>query len=205
MDGSAKNSNTSRSAPDGWRQEESDRAKDTIKFSPESPNADGYREIISLADGFQLVKSDVEFAGDTTFPVSVDSVLKFQFRLQGEGSLKIDGREDLPMREFSGGVLLQPAGLEKLEYYKAGVHERAVTLLVSPEYLRGKLPAMNEGLPSPLTFYLDSRVDELFSAMLPMTPEDCCRGPGALPAVGKSEFCEYLPGKPGSGIADLLS
>ena len=171
MNEAIKNPNSPRSAPEGWRQDENSDEKNTVKFSPESPGADGYREIISLADGFQLVKSDVEFVRDTTFPVSIDSVLKFQFRLQGEGSLKIDGRDDIPMREFSGGVLLQPAGLEKLEHYKAGVHERAVTLLVSPEYLSGKLPALNESLPSPLTFYLDSRVDELFSAMLPMTPE----------------------------------
>lgn len=159
--------------PDGWRIEDERPAADgePLKLAPVSSGAEGYREIVSLEDGFQLVKSDIEFVRDTAFPVSIDSVLKFQFRLQGEGSLKIDGGEDIQLREYSGGVLLQPAGLEKLECYRAGVHERAVTLLVSPEYLRSKLPALVNEAPSPLTFYLDAKIDEVFSAVLPMTPE----------------------------------
>lgn len=156
----------------GWSLD--DNAPETgapLKFSPTFPGAHGYREVIPLTEGFQLVKSDVNFDEDASFPIAAGSVLKFQFRLQGSGLVHLSGHDDIRMHEFSGGVLLQPENIEKIESFKAGEHERAVTLLVSPEYMRNQIGLQTSELPSPLTFYLDSAVDDVFFSRLPMTPE----------------------------------
>ena len=143
----------------------------TQKFTPKIQGVDGYREVISLDEGFQLVKSDISFEQDTEFAVSLDSLLKFQFRFEGTGLLQFNGHEDIQMHEFSGGVLLHPDGIEKHECFKGGEHERAITLLVSPEYLRRHVTDPKKDLPSPLTFYLDASVNDVFSSQLPLTPE----------------------------------
>ena len=143
----------------------------THKFVPQIQGVDGYREVISLDDGFQLVKSDISFEQDAEFEVALDSLLKFQFRFEGSGVLQFNGHDDIKMHGFSGGVLLHPDGIEKLECFKSGEHERAITLLVSPDYLRKHVTVSNSDLPSPLTFYLDASVDDVFSSQLPLTPE----------------------------------
>lgn len=143
----------------------------TQKFTPKIQGVDGYREVISLDEGFQLVKSDISFEQDTEFAVSLDSLLKFQFRFEGTGLLQFNGHEDIQMHEFSGGVLLHPDGIEKHECFKGGEHERAITLLVSPEYLRRHVTDPKKDLPSPLMFYLDASVNDVFSSQLPLTPE----------------------------------
>ncbi len=169
------NSNKGKDPPQpnaGWSLE--DNPPETgaaLKFSPTFSGAHGYREVIPLSEGFQLVKSDVTFDEDAAFPIAAGSVLKFQFRFQGSGLLHLSGHDDIRMHEFSGGVLLQPSHIEKIESFKAGEHERAVTLLVSPEYMRNQIGLQSTELPSPLTFYLDSAVDDVFYSRLPMTPE----------------------------------
>lgn len=145
--------------------------RDALRFSPEFTGASGYREIFSLDDGFHLVKSDVNFAKDTEFAVALDSLIKFQFRLEGNGLLHFDGNEDIPLHEFSGGVLIQPKGMKKIECFKSGEHERAITLLVTPEYLRDHFTSQNDQYSSPLTFYLDTPVDNIFFSRLPITPD----------------------------------
>ncbi|MDG1906631.1 MAG: AraC family transcriptional regulator [Arenicella sp.] len=159
---------------DGWALDPDCRegdSNDTLRFNPEFKGASGYREIFSLDDGFQLVKSDVVFEKDTEFAVALDTLIKFQFRLEGSGLLHFNEHDDIPLHEFSGGVLLQPNGMEKFECYKSGEHERAVTLLVTPEYLRDHFTSQDQQYSSPLTFYLDTPVDDVFFSRLPMTPE----------------------------------
>ena len=158
----------------GWTLDQESNASnstDTLRFSPEFTGASGYREICSLDDGFQLIKSELHFEKDTEFAVALDSLIKFQFRLKGNGLLHFNGHKDISLHEFSGGVLLQPNGMEKFECYKSGVHERAITLLVTPEYLRDHFTSQNNQYSSPLTFYLDTPVDDVFFSRLPITPE----------------------------------
>lgn len=143
----------------------------TQKFTPQLDGVVGYREVISLDEGFQLVKSDISFEQDTEFAVSLDSLLKFQFRFEGSGLIQFNGHDDIQMHEFSGGVLLHPEGIEKHECFKGGEHEKAVTLLVSPDYLRRHVHDPSTYLPSPLTLYLDASVSDVYSTALPLTPE----------------------------------
>lgn len=174
----------------GWApdQNHDNNNQQTQRFSPELSGVSGYREIFSLDEGLQLVKSDVNFDRDTEFAVSLDSLLKFQFRLEGKGSLHFDGHKDIPMHEFSGGMLLHPEGLEKIECFKRGEHERAITLLVSPDYLLKRFPIYDQVLPSPLTFYLDAGIDDVFFSRLPLTPEIASAAQGLYSPGVKSEF-----------------
>lgn len=140
--------------------------RDSLTFTPTLAGVTGYRKVVQLDSGLQLVKSDVAFQRDTEFPTDLDRLYKFHFRLSGAGLLHFSDHADIPLYDQGSGVILHSMGIEKVECFKRGERERAVTLLVTEEYLRTLFSELDVCFSS----LLDQHDDDIFYSPITTTP-----------------------------------
>ena len=142
--------------------------EDGFRVVPVFGDAEGYRELIHLRDGFDLVLGDVVHREDAEIVVPEDAVLKFHFRLTGAGRISIDEGEEFEIKQQTAGVLLHPSGAEKHEHVLAGEQEKSVTLLCSPTFLAKVLHGMERDLPPALAVYLQGESPDYYHVALPL-------------------------------------
>lgn len=143
----------------------------SIRVEPTFGEAEGYREVFELADGFQLVTGDIRCHKEAVLHMKSDGTLKFHYRLEGFSGWQIPDRDEQRITRYSMGVLLAPPGINKSEHYLEGEHERSVTLICEAHFLRDRLGNTIEQLPEELARYVDTGEIHHFNHRLSMSTD----------------------------------
>ena len=139
-----------------------------IRLQPTFGDAEGFREIVLLEDGFQVVIGDITCHKEAYLSMKSDVSLKFHYRLEGSSGLEISNHEENQIANYSMGVLLHPEGIAKQEHYLAGEHERSVTLICESAFLQELFSGITNKLPNALSAYIDEGTAVAYRASLPM-------------------------------------
>jgi AraC-like DNA-binding protein len=125
-----------------------------LRFAPSFAGAEGFRDLIEICPGFQVLMGDLHYDSSTEITLREDASLKFHYRLSGISEITV--REDgvIQITDHTGGVLLHPDGVLKQERYFAGQHERSVTLICSAKFLAERLAPLGGGLPAAIADYI---------------------------------------------------
>jgi AraC-like DNA-binding protein len=142
-----------------------------IRVQPTFGDAEGFREIMALEEGFQVVIGDITCHKEAYLSMKSDASLKFHYRLEGFSGLELADADENQITNFSMGVLLHPEGLEKQEHYLAGEHERSVTLICEASFLQDLFIGVTESLPRPLCDYIVTGEATAYRNSLPMSTD----------------------------------
>ncbi len=142
--------------------------QDGFRVVPTFGAAEGYREIVHLRDGFDLVVGDIVHHEDAEIAVRENALLKFHYRLSGLGRVGIEGAGEVDVQKQTTGLLLHSDGATKHEYFLAGEREQSVTLICSPGFLAANLRDMNEALPGAIKEYLAGKPADFYHVALPL-------------------------------------
>ena len=142
-----------------------------IRVQPTFGDAEGFREIMTLEEGFQVVIGDITCHKEAYLSMKSDATLKFHYRLEGFSGLELADADENQITNFSMGVLLHPEGLEKQEHYLAGEHERSVTLICEASFLQDLFMGVTESLPRPLCDYIVTGEAAAYRNSLPMSTD----------------------------------
>jgi AraC-like DNA-binding protein len=144
-----------------------------VRLQPTFGDAEGFREIILLEDGFQVVIGDITCHKEAYLSMKSDDSLKFHYRLEGFSGIELVEQQEDETRvsDYSMGVLLHPEGLEKHEHYLAGQHERSVTLICESSFLADLFTGIAEKLPEAMADYLTQGKAKAYRNSLPMSTD----------------------------------
>ncbi|MEZ5498672.1 MAG: AraC family transcriptional regulator [Steroidobacteraceae bacterium] len=164
------------------------------RFVPRHPAAAGHADLVRIADGFDMVIGDLRYRDDLTIDWPGEARLKCHFRLTGSGAIDLDGQAAMPVEHHTLGILLLPVGATKSELHRAGEHEQSVTLILSAQYLAGRLGEIGSQLPEPLQRFLQGATDQYFSVHLPLRA-DAAAAASALLGCDRSGALKTLHGE----------
>jgi AraC-like DNA-binding protein len=139
-----------------------------VRVQPTFGDAEGFREIVLLEEGFQVVMGDITCHKEAYLSMKSDASLKFHYRLEGSSAIELADHHENQVTDYSMGVLLHPEGLEKHEHYLAGEHERSVTLICESEFLRQLFQSVADQLPKALADYVSKGEATAYHDSLPM-------------------------------------
>ena len=142
---------------------------DGVRVQPRTWSAQGYRDVVRIAEGFSLLVADIRHSQDMKLAVDCqEDVVKFHYRLSGAGFVGLRGRELDDIARQSATVLLHRKGTVKEERFIAGEHEQSVTLLCARSYMNGRMPEASDLVPSELASYLKGAGAEYFRLAFPL-------------------------------------
>lgn len=142
--------------------------KDGIRLIPIIDGASGYRDVIHIVPGFDMVVGDVLHERTSSITVAESAVMKLHYRLSGAGRASLVGHKTIDIPERSSSLLIHQDGILKQEWFLAGQHEQSVTLLCSREFLAKELPDVIPRLPEPVRNYLRNETVEPHQRILPL-------------------------------------
>ncbi|MFM7274988.1 MAG: helix-turn-helix transcriptional regulator [Gammaproteobacteria bacterium] len=128
-----------------------------LRFAPSFAGAAGYRELVEICPGFQVLMGDLRYDASAEITLREDASLKFHYRLSGVSEIAVREEGVIHIDDHTGGVLLHPDGVLKQERYLAGQHERSVTLICSAEFLGAKLASLGAALPAAILDYISGK------------------------------------------------
>lgn len=150
-----------------------------IRLLPEISGAFGYRDVIHIADGFDMVVGDVRHEESASIRVREGATLKFHYRLSGKGRAKLDGEQQVDIPERCCMLLLHPDGIAKREWFFAGQHEQSVTLLCTADFLHDRIADVAAAMPDYVHDFLEKRVTHSQQLTMPLRA-DMARAAAAL-------------------------
>ena len=150
-----------------------------VRLVPEIAGAVGYRDVVAIADGFDLVVGDVRHEAPASIRVAEQATMKLHYRLSGKGRARLDGERDVDIPERCCMLLLHPDGIAKREWFFAGQHEQSVTLLLSAAFLGERAADLVNELPKPVRRFLHGTLDASHQATMPLRA-DMARAAAAL-------------------------
>jgi AraC-like DNA-binding protein len=150
-----------------------------VRLIPEITGAYGYRDIVHIADGFDMVVGDVRHEESASIRVREGATLKFHYRLSGKGRAKLDGEQQVDIPERCCMLLIHPDGIAKREWFFAGQHEQSVTLLCSASFLQDRLADVAESMPDYVREFLQQNVNQSRQLTMPLRA-DMARAAAAL-------------------------
>lgn len=139
-----------------------------MRLVPEITGAFGYRDVVHIADGFDMVVGDVRHEQPATIRVREGATLKLHYRLSGAGRARLDGEKEVDIPERCCMLLLHPDGISKREWFFAGQHEQSVTLLLSADFLNNRLGDVNHQLPAYVRAFLASDTSQSRQVTIPL-------------------------------------
>jgi AraC-like DNA-binding protein len=142
--------------------------EDGFRVVPTFGGAEGYRELVHLREGFDLVVGDVLHREDAEIAVEEQALLKFHYRLTGAGRIGIEGSGEVDVEKQTTGLLLHSDGVTKHEYFLAGEREQSVTLICSPGFLAETLHDMDDSLPQVIVDYLSGKPADFYHVSMPL-------------------------------------
>jgi AraC-like DNA-binding protein len=149
------------------------------RYVPGFAGAVGYRDVVRIAAGFEMVVGDVRHEQAASITVAESAVLKLHYRLSGTGRAALEGDREIVIPERSSALLVHPEGLRKREWFLAGQHEQSVTLLCAPDFLAARLPDVIERLPASVREFIAGRARGVHHEVLPLRA-DMARAAAAL-------------------------
>ena len=175
--------------------------EDGMRLVPEIVGAFGYRDVVRIAPGFDMVVGDVRHEQSASITVAEHAVLKLHYRLSGTGRAQLQGAKSVDIPERCSMVLLHPDGIQKQEWFFAGQHEQSVTLLCSSSYLGPRFADIADRLPDYVRAFLADDVRQPKQAILPLRADMAraaaallaCELSGSLRSVfAEGKACELL-------------
>lgn len=139
-----------------------------VRLIPEISGAHGYRDVVHIAQGFDMVVGDVRHEESASIRVSEEATLKFHYRLSGKGRAALDGEERVDIPERCCMLLLHADGIAKREWFFAGQHEQSVTLLCNSTFLGARFADIAEQLPAYLQDFLRGKVEKSLQVAMPL-------------------------------------
>ena len=162
-----------------------------VRVQPTFGDAEGFREIVMLEDGFQVVLGDITCHKEAYLSMKSDDSLKFHFRLEGSSGMEISDNTENQITDYSMGVLLHPEGLEKQEHYLAGEHERSVTLICEASFLSEMFGDTPDKLPSQLADFVRNGKATAYRDSLPMKVDMVTAANGILSTELRGSLRRY--------------
>lgn len=150
-----------------------------VRLIPEIAGAYGYRDVIHIETGCDLVVGDVRHEKPASIRVAEEATLKLHYRLSGKGRAALDDGKELDIPERCCMLLLHPDGIAKREWFFAGQHEQSVTLLCSAEFLRARFVDIVNQLPSYVQEFLSGGLRRSRHLTMPLRA-DMARAAAAL-------------------------
>lgn len=150
-----------------------------VRLVPEIAGAFGYRDVVHIAEGFDMVVGDVRHEEPASIRVREGATLKFHYRLSGKGRAKLDGEQQVDIPERCCMLLLHPDGIAKREWFFAGQHEQSVTLLCSAEFLQDRIADIAAQMPDYVRAFLQKNVTHSRQLTMPLRA-DMARAAAAL-------------------------
>ncbi len=138
-----------------------------IRLVPEIAGAYGYRDVIHIEDGFDMVVGDVRHEQSASIRIAEGAVLKFHFRLSGRGSAALDDGNRVDISEHCCMLLLHADGIAKREWFFAGQHEQSVTLLCDSAFLKKRFVDVIVDLPSSMRDFVEGRTRQSQQRTMP--------------------------------------
>lgn len=153
-----------------YRLESGDAAhpREGLRFAPAFDGAEGFRELIEIRPGFQVLLGDLHYGTRVEFNLREDASLKFHYRLSGVSDITVSEDGVIHVDDHTGGVLLHPDGVVKQERYLAGQHEKSVTLICSAAYLRECLAPLGPAMPPAIAAYIGGGPVTHYSQHVPL-------------------------------------
>ena len=139
-----------------------------VRLVPEISGAFGYRDVVHIADGFDMVVGDVRHEKSASIKVAEEATLKFHYRLSGKGRARLDGEDEVDIPERCCMLLLHPDGIAKREWFFAGQHEQSVTLLCTDQFLNDRLADVVDEMPGYVREFLNHSVEKSQQVTLPL-------------------------------------
>ena len=172
-----------------------------VRLIPEISGASGYRDVVHIVEGFDMVVGDVLHEKSANIRVIEEATLKFHYRLSGKGRAALDGEERVDIPERCCMLLLHPDGIAKREWFFAGQHEQSVTLLCSAQFLSTRFADVIECLPTYFRIFLQDKVQKSCQVTTPLRADMAraaasllaCEFSGSLRSLfAEAKACELL-------------
>lgn len=141
--------------------------EDGFCFDPKFADAEGYREIINLSEGFQILLGDIKCYKEDYIIMRSDTALKIHFRLEGASGLEVNNANKQQITQHTMGVLLLPDGITNQEHYLAGEREKSVTLICEPRFIKNHFKVLADQLPDPLKQYTSEGLSTIYAEIFP--------------------------------------
>ena len=146
--------------------------EDGFRLIPTTKGDVGYKELIHLAEGFDLVIGNVRHEQPLSITsTDTTSALKFLYRLSGDGGIAVGDSETVPISRHTNALLLSPRGVAKHEHFDAGDVEQSVTLICTRQYLKKRIGVLGNDLPNKVQRYLGGEPADFFSTAMPLRAE----------------------------------
>ena len=136
-----------------------------------APESHGHRDYCIVRKGLAVLIGDVEHdQAHSDANVGQDQI-KFHFRYSGSSEVGEEGGERDTIDPMTFGVLIQPSGLKKIEYFPAAQHEQSVTLLCEPAFLEDIISGTSLALPDQIKQFLYGKSQDMYHCAVRMRPE----------------------------------
>ena len=139
-----------------------------IRLIPEIAGAYGYRDVVHIEAGFDMVVGDVRHEQPASIRVAEEATLKLHYRLSGKGRAALDDGERVDIPERCCMLLLHPDGIAKREWFFAGQHEQSVTLLCSSQFLKSRFVDVTGEFPDYVRSFMDGETRKSRQLTMPL-------------------------------------
>ena len=136
-----------------------------------APESHGHRDYCVVRDGLAVLIGDMEHDQAHNDAFVGQDLVKFHFRYSGSSEVGEEGGERDTIDPMTFGVLIQPSGLKKVEYFPAAQHEQSVTLLCEPTFLEDIISGTSLALPTQIKQFLYGKSHDMYHCSVRMRPE----------------------------------
>jgi AraC-like DNA-binding protein len=142
-----------------------------FRIQPIDPGSHGHRDYCVVREGLAVVIGDIEHDEAHNDANVGQDLVKFHFRYSGSSEVGEEGGERDAIDPMTFGVLIQPSGLKKVEYFPAAQHEQSVTLLCEPAFLEDIISGTSLALPTQIKQFLYGKSHDMYHCAVRMRPE----------------------------------
>ncbi len=142
-----------------------------FRIQPIESASHGHRDYCVVREGLAVVIGDIEHDEAHNDANVGQDLVKFHFRYSGSSEIGEEGGERDAIDPMTFGVLIQPSGLKKVEYFPAAQHEQSVTLLCEPAFLEDIISGTSLALPTQIKQFLYGKSHDMYHCAVRMRPE----------------------------------
>jgi len=141
------------------------------RIQPIASGSHGHRDYCVVREGLAVVIGDIEHDEAHNDANVGQDLIKFHFRYSGSSEVGEEGGERDSIDPMTFGVLIQPSGLKKVEYFPAAQHEQSVTLLCEPAFLEDIISGTSLALPTQIKQFLYGKNHDMYHCAVRMRSE----------------------------------
>ena len=142
-----------------------------LRLATPVPETHGIKDICIVRKGMAVLIGDVEHDYAHTDLSESGDVVKFHFRYSGSSEIGAEGGALEPVDPMTFGVLIQPSGMKKIEFFPAHQHEQSVTLLCDLPFLEEIISGTSPLMSTPIGQFLYGEQKDMYYCAVGMRPE----------------------------------